>query len=369
MACSAVNRMRRKKRAYCFVFHPLASKYGNLATEMHLTTGYDLIARLTAAFHCVCILRSIHVAPNLFHRAIKGAELFSKILVPLDGSELAEAIIPYVGRLASTLGAELVMFSAIDPGLERNQEALRQATENAANYHHEVQTRSSISAISQVEPGEPYQAIVKAQSDLGCDLVAMSTHGRTGIMRGVLGSVSDRVLHLIDVPILLFSPQGVSQDPTGGSSPKVESIVVPLDGSELSEEVVPYVEQLAIELSARVILLQSISVRTPEDPFGGGYVVDPAPVEEELAKQAESYLSSISKILSDKGVEVQQQVLFDTPHSAIIQVAQSNPNSLVAMGTRGQSGVTRLIVGSVTSRVVRECGSPILVVPPRSNVT
>ena len=152
--------------------------------------------------------------------------MFSKILVPLDGSELAEAIIPYVGRFASTLGAELVLFSALDADLDRDEKALQQASDNARSYHHDVQSRYSISALSEVEAGEPYQAIVKAQSQFDCDLVAMSTHGRTGIMRGVLGSVSDRVMRLTDVPVLLFSPPGSTQASARPTPPDVQTLIV-----------------------------------------------------------------------------------------------------------------------------------------------
>lgn len=286
--------------------------------------------------------------------------------MPLDGSELAEAIIPYVGRFASTLGAELVLFSALDADLDRDEEALKQATENARNYHQEVQTRYSVSALSEIKSGEPYKVIVDAQIESKCDLVAMSTHGRTGIMRGVLGSVSDRVMRLTDVPVLLFSPPGASQASARPTSPDVKTLIVPLDGSPLSEEVVPYVEQLATNLSANIILLQSVSVRIADDIFGGGYAVDPSLIEGELIKQAESYLTSVTNKLSGKGIEVQWRVLLDTALTAIVDVAQNTPNSLVTMCTRGQSGVTRLIVGSVTASVVRECGNPILVVPSKA---
>ena len=127
----------------------------------------------------------------------------------------------------------------------------------------------------------------------------------------------------------------------------------------------PYVEQLAGSLSANVILLQAVSVRIADDIFGGGYVADPAPIEEELVKQSEAYLSRVSSNLSGKGIDVQWRVMLDTALTAIVYVAQNTPNSLVTMCTRGQSGVTRLIVGSVTANVVRECGSPILVVPAK----
>ncbi len=128
----------------------------------------------------------------------------------------------------------------------------------------------------------------------------------------------------------------------------------------------PYVEQLAGRLSANVVLLHAVYVRIADDVFGSVQVLDTAPIEDELVKQGESYLAGVSSKLSEVGIDVQWRVVLKAAHDAIIEVAQDTPNSLVTMGTRGQSGITRLIVGSVTSSVVRECGSPILVVPPIS---
>src|SRR3990172_3139189 len=133
------------------------------------------------------------------------------VLVPLDGSKAAEAVIPYVELIASRTGAAVHLLTVV-----HDQDAEAKAGD--------------------------------------ADLIAMSTHGRSGLMRWVLGSVATKVLHGASHPLLLVR----ARDQAGRPPAVIDRILVPLDGSQLSLTVLPYVEELAEALGARLVLFHAL---------------------------------------------------------------------------------------------------------------
>ena len=140
--------------------------------------------------------------------------MFKRILVPLDGSSLAEAILPQVQDLAKALGAELFLvraavahvFPGVDP-TEGEVDVVRKAeayvTEVAGRLHD-----AGIPIHTAVRYGEAAEEILRHIKDNAVDLVAMSTHGRSGLSRLVLGSVAAQVVHRATVPVLLMRARG-----------------------------------------------------------------------------------------------------------------------------------------------------------------
>ena len=300
--------------------------------------------------------------------------MYDNIMVPLDGSSLAEAILPYVSQLASGLNAKVVLLTTVDPespafhgGKDENggalsrEQMLERSKAQARDYLTNLKGKLTVEVELVVSEGSPAQCIIEEQERHDCDLIAMSTHGRTGIARGILGSVTDKVIHASGGPMLVVRTQEEQEQP---SSLEVNSLIVPLDGSELSESVLPHAEELAKRLSLEIILVEAINVRVQDVYFGGGFFVDPTPLEEELVKGAEKYLEGVSQRLRSRGVNVRWKTLLDVPALAVAKFARETPNSIIAMSTRGRSGFTRWLVGSVTEKVVREAGVAVLIVPP-----
>lgn len=300
--------------------------------------------------------------------------MYDNILVPLDGSSLAEAILPYVSRLASSLNAKVVLLTTIDPespaflgGEEEGsselsrEQMLERSKTHAREYLTNLKGKLVVDAELVVAEGSPAQCIIEEQERHGCDLIAMSTHGRTGIARGIIGSITDKVVHASGRPVLVVRAQEEHERP---SSLDVNNLIVPLDGSMLSESVLSHAEGLAKRLSLEVILVEAINVRVQDVYFGGGFYVDPTPLEEELVKRAEKYLEEVSQRLRSHGVNVRWKSLLDVPALGVAKFARETPNSIIAMSTRGRSGFTRWLVGSVTDKVVREAGVAVLIVPP-----
>ena len=175
--------------------------------------------------------------------------------------------------------------------------------------------------------------------------------------RWAMGSVTDKVLHAVDAPLL------VVRSKEGSPEARIElgTIIVPLDGSALSEQVLPHAVSLAKALGSAVTLL-----RTAHFPH---YIpMDlPSSVYDDLVREttaeAEEYLQDINQQLTTEGV-ANSQVPVDQGEAAgaILALAGDSSSTLIAMCTHGRSGMGRWVLGSVTDRVVRHSNGPVLVV-------
>lgn len=203
--------------------------------------------------------------------------------------------------------------------------------------------------------------IVLTARDLELGLIVMATRGRSGIVRGLLGSVTDRVIHSSPMPVMVV-PSDNEHD-LAQWTPK--SIIVPLDGSELAETALPHVEAIASAASIPITLVRSIPlpITYGADLYGGMSAGLLASAEDE-SKDARRYLSEVATRLRARGYEVETRIGSGHPRTLISEAAQATESAIVVMSTRGASGLTRWVVGSVADSVIRSSGVPVLVVPP-----
>lgn len=304
--------------------------------------------------------------------------MYTKLLVPLDGSRLSEGILPYARSLARALEVSVEFLHVIDPEVVSalcNPKVGRYFDVVAAGMR-----RDSVSYLEKVarsfpgpgriiceaEVGKPAEIVVDRASDSPGTLIAMATRGRSGLQRWLLGSVADKVLHATRNPLLLVRPR---EDDSGGEQAVLNRIVVPLDGSALAEKVLPHARALADRMGLEVMLLRAYVVATHAYIVGAeGYVPDletlPVDIEREQAKR---YLEDKVEQLRWQGMKNVSYVLLEgSAASEIIDLAKGIPNNLVAMCTHGRSGVGRWVMGSVTDRVVRHSGDPVLVIRAES---
>ena len=310
--------------------------------------------------------------------------MYSKVVVPLDGSELSERSLPYARLVAGALSIPIDVvqaFDALPPALHDHlalaatQRMLDQIRSRTDGYLSHVRTGlrdAGYVATATTLPGAPAQAISDWVADDPDALVVMSTHGRGGIARWALGSVADKVLHLIPNPMLLVRSAG------SGTSDDWEprAILVPLDGSALSELSLEHAAALANALKTRIVLLRvSPDAALYRDYLGPAQTdtataddADWAPVEELIQADAEAASSSLDRaarrLASEfgfAGTVVQRTVESRNVAEAITDAAASE-RSIVVMTTHGHSGINRWVLGSVTDRVVRHSDAPVLVV-------
>ena len=290
--------------------------------------------------------------------------MFGRILLPLDGSTPGEAIIPYAAQVARALGSPLTLFHASGGGRSRGPEYLERTADALRGQDLRVETASV--------RGKPAAAIVRYAEKEGFHLIAMSTRGRSGLNRLAYGSVADRVLHGTETPLLLISPQEQSAQ----AAAPLQGIVVPLDGSALSEAALPIAESLGAALGVGLTLVRAVSeAALSRRALGAAPHLDyPGPLLDspeyawELAEHAESsarsYLEQHQGPLAYRGLQVSTQVLHGPPAPQLVTLMQDAPNRLAVMCTRGRSGVERWVLGSVADQVLRSSGRPVLVIRP-----
>ena len=299
--------------------------------------------------------------------------------MPIDGTEVSEGILPWVSRIAGQADAHLVLLTAVDPdsieyppagpsgqpdwGMFRDQveENSRTHAQDALQAVVEQLRIRGVSAEGRATLGNPAEEIVRVSEDEGCRLIAMSTHGRNLIGRSILGSVTDRVLHSANVPVLTITPDRARMYHEEGTT--LNTVVIPLDGSELAELALPYAEELATALSLEVLLVRV--ARTDHPSFSYEEFADQMlDFTTGLLEEAARYLEAVSEGLKNKGLTVRLRVLRGAPAPALLDLAHETPRNIIAMTTHGRTGLTRWMMGSVAGALIRGSGDPVLVVRP-----
>ena len=207
----------------------------------------------------------------------------------------------------------------------------------------------------------------RASRDPGT-LITLATHGRSGAQRWLLGSVAQKVLQASINPLLLVRP---SEETLSLGEVRLNTTILPLDGSHLAEKIFPHVIYLANRLKLQVVLIRTYTVPTTGYFMATG-VSPPAIGElgEKIKGEATDYLQAKVEELQAEGIEKVSFVAVEgRGPEEIIDLARKTSNNLVAMSTHGRSGIGRWVLGSVTDRVVCYSGDPVLVIRPTPTQT
>lgn len=293
-----------------------------------------------------------------------------RILVPLDGSVRAERAIPWADELAGALGAEVELLRVVGPN-DLPDEAFSDAiayqlVENESSAGRatlEMEAEQFVRATPRSRPvifGEPGDTIAARAHSIGADLIIMSSHGRSDLERALLGSVADEVIRDSRVPVLVIR-DGVPSPP-----PQVpKKVLVPLDGSELSEAVLSYVTPLAQTLGWNLTLFWQVDLPPPAIPIQGALIPLGFAAGERDADMVE-YLERVTADLQAKGITAEPRVWFGSRAQSIVEYANNEHMDLIAMSTHGRNGFERWLRGSVTQYVLEHAGVPVLTVRPAS---
>ena len=299
--------------------------------------------------------------------------MYTRLLIPLDGSKTAEKVLPYARFLAARLKLPVELLEVIDI-----VEIAKLLTPEKAHYLNTVlenriqSSEQYLRAVAGTFPGANVKCMVekgtaaeviieKAAADKGT-LISMATHGRSGLNRWLLGSVAEKVLRGATNPLLLV--KATDEAKTEGEA-NLKSVIVPLDGSELAEQVLPTVAELAKELKLEVILFRAYTIPLSAlavDPEGY-YVATDEELISAMRDEAVAYLEKKAEEMKNLGVEKVSHVAeYGLASDEIISFARKTPDNLIAMCTHGHTGVKRWVLGSVTETVVRHSGDPVLVI-------
>jgi nucleotide-binding universal stress UspA family protein len=300
--------------------------------------------------------------------------MYSKILIPLDGSTTAEKVLPYarylagrfkipiellavidIAEIAAHMAADKARFldTVIEDGIERSTAYLRGV----------ASTFPGADIKCSVERGRAEELIIeKGVADSGL-LITMATHGRSGLNRFLLGSVAEKVLRGTANPLLLVR---VTEEATSAGEATLKSIIVPLDGSELAESVLPMVAGLAKKLDLEIELFRAYHIpynvyAGDEGFYAGNYDELIAGVRDEAGEYLEKKAAELKKLGAAKvSCETKEGFAGDE----IISLGRKTPDNLIAMCSHGRSGVQRWVLGSVAETVVRHSGDPVLITRP-----
>src|SRR5687767_13928421 len=298
--------------------------------------------------------------------------MYKVIMVPTNGDELERGALSVAIRFAMQVGAELrlieveteaVILAAGTTGFTETADfaEAERASKKARLDAVAAECRDwGVQAVGVIVEGPPGPTLVEYAGRENVDMIVMASHGRGGLKRVSLGSVTDFVIRSTHIPVLVVKPHATFLTNVPGE--KAPRILVPLDGSALSEEVLSHVESLARSLSATVSLVQVMT------PFADvrRESVDPAmPWWETQVTSGETYLSRVERYLTEKGLTVSHEVIRGEKASdAIIRYAVKEEVGLIALSTSGVGGLSRLVLGTVADEISRKSPISVLVFHP-----
>ncbi len=279
--------------------------------------------------------------------------MLERIMVPLDGSEPSEAVLPFARELSGGSTVDVVGVNRPQGGLERLLGAYLEKI--AAEFQAE-----GVKARAVVLEGSPAEKLIDYAESNDIGLIAMATHGRTGGSRWALGSVADRVLRGASVPLLLINPARAS----GRRARKklFRNVLLPLDGSQLSEQALPYGRELAKRGGTRVWLLRVSQPQHLIIDAGEYMMTNVEAAVQGLEQTALAYLAQVEAPLKAQGIKLTSQALTGTPAETILEYAKTKKIDLILMSTHGRGGLSRWVFGSVAARVLRAAEVPVLLI-------
>ncbi len=272
----------------------------------------------------------ILTVPEVLHRLEADRES-ARLLVPLDGSAFGDRSLPIVTAIAQSFRDSVILFTVTDDGLAPHLDRV------VANL---LELSIDVSSATATGPVAPAICSFAHEEDMG--MIVMSTHGRTGARRRVLGSVTEQVVREAQRPVLVV-PAHARSNP----APSLERIVVGLDGSLEAERILPFASSFARRFSATLLLVHAA------DPAAG----------KARAEEMQRYLSNVVDELDSLDVRARPRLERGSPDRAILEVAQSVAADMIMVATHGRGGVKRLLLGSVADSVVRGAETPVLLVP------
>jgi nucleotide-binding universal stress UspA family protein len=293
--------------------------------------------------------------------------MFERIILALDGSELAEAAIPYVRDLAGQLKAEVYLLH-VCPVAHQNLMRMHRiyldsvAESLRADIKKNWGPDQTFRVSAEVVDGDPAKVIVEYIQQKKINLAALTTRGASGIRGLAMGSVADKVVRTLGIPTLLVRSKEKQTLPAKGV---IRRLLVPVDRSDASQIVVPYAQELAKKTTASITLFSMTQTVYAQnlDGMGVGAGVNWDSIDRASEQYTEEYLSGLEGKIKAQGLKVEHvAILGIDPANEILELEKKISPDLVVMATRGRSPVARWAFGSTAEKVLREGSLPLLLI-------
>ena len=306
--------------------------------------------------------------------------MFKNILVPLDGSKRAERILPHAAQLAGHFNNELILVHVIEPNIDFYSsqyshkfemiEDFSQQIDQAEAYLIELKDQldeKDCHVETEVVHGNVVGTILRLAKKYDSGLIAMASHGRTGLSRVFYGSVTAGVLHQVNRPLFIIRSQD-EQEKERKDEHIYKKILVPLDGSKRAERILHHVEQLALRFGSIVILLRIVElIGKSSSPYAtlSGFEIENL---DQRFDGAESYLSAIQGEFREKDIQSKVVIKKGPVVWWISNVALDKDVDLIAMASHGRTGLERVFYGSIAAGVLHQVDRPLLLIRARSSL-
>jgi nucleotide-binding universal stress UspA family protein len=293
-------------------------------------------------------------------------KMFTRILVPLDGSPIAEKALPHARALARTLKIPVTLLTAIETasGLSGNRSGhldslIAGSMRNAKQYLEKISKTFGDAAPVEYKVEKSAAAAGIIMHAAPGTLITMASHGHSGLARWLLGSVTDKIVRGVDHPVLVVrADDRISSE----GEAALDSILVPLDGSTQAESVLTHVVELAKAFDAKVAVLRAYSLKQVLFNFAELHP-DLDEVKSAFRWEATSYAENKCAEVKARGVrEAFYSVVEGDAAETIIEMGKRTPTALIVMSAHSGSTARKWVLGSVTEKVLRHSKNPVLAI-------
>jgi len=285
--------------------------------------------------------------------------MFETILVPLDGSVLAEQSIIYAKTIAEKFLSRIILFTVCESGEKDQIAGCWQFLDSKAEL---LKDNSQVEKLIQkvVVSGQPASQIIDFARQHQVSLIIMTSHGRSGLGPWPMGGTANKVFHSdISVPLLLVN----SRQKDLAREFLFEKILIPLDGSVAGESAVSYAFALAEKFHSEITLLHVIEQGRHVHTIGGLQYVPFLDQDIETAKnRAEKYFNSVASKLAPASNRVLFEIVVGDATREILKTTEKMSRCLIALSTHGYSGVSAWSFGSVTYKITQVATQSFLIV-------
>lgn len=265
--------------------------------------------------------------------------MFKRILVPVDGSAYSTQILPLAAALAARHRTALQLVRIV--GTESEHRTAAPELERLAD-------TVSARAACIIDDGDAVEAVLTEADREPHTLIAMTSHGRTGVLEALFGSLALRLVRARSVPVLVHRPR-VPAGPAASADP-IRRVVLPLDGSEMALAMAPEAARFAAWLGARLVVVSALGAEGDVPPD----------IHLRAADEAAGVRAQAQGLARQFGVDAGWEVLHGKPADAICEFVRSERGTVLAMATRGAGALQTAMVGSVAATCLRKAGVPIL---------
>ncbi len=296
--------------------------------------------------------------------------MFERILIPLDGTEIAEVAIPYVEEVASKFGSEVILYHTYGREYREQKHIYENYLDRLADTvkkNIRKEGAAGFKVTTKVGAGEPADNICHLVEKDRIDLIIMTSVSASGIkISKMLGSVTDHVCRTAPIPVLLVRPQDVLR--IESKKQLINRILIPLDGSDFSKQALPVAEAVATKLKVPIIVFQMVQSSYPYVSSDFVSKIDYSKLGQGEEQMVREEMAALAQKLTANGLVAVAEVSSGTDAAnEIIQTTKDSDIDLIVMSSHGRSGLGRWLLGSVAEKVLRYGETPLLLVNVRGS--